>query len=357
MVLGKCFLHAAENAVSLGPFETAEGATYMYLKSYEYFQLAGGTDAKYMPAGATSYSARSVDAMVTIGKLFDDGRINGNSGTDREQPVMAKLWYTEALFTGWIPKEPRTCVYQYANSGNESDGAAADPWGGPGATVNSRGSCHSEWVDCNSFGRALLDAAVLETQRKFSLHYAMNNLPWGNKPFMTVGTVCEAKCLGIGQVDEKNKQQLRASGFLADFTCGEDGTWKGELLCPDVQANSALQLDFARASTSSPSMWRAENHTSLQPRWQLSAVEVPNPTGAAQVKCDWIDTHAIRGSNVWVFFELRTDNRDLDKFNASMAPTVHVYNAVYTDSDGSNVQYAEMYVVTLSDSSFVVMWL
>jgi hypothetical protein len=50
---------------------------------------------------------------------------------------------------------------------------------------------------------------------------------------MTVGTVCEARCVGAGTNKMgSDEAHLRSLGLVAAFVCDVDGTWKGELMCP-----------------------------------------------------------------------------------------------------------------------------
>jgi hypothetical protein len=135
----------------------------------------------------------------------------------------------------------------------------------------------------------------------------------------------------------------------SDFTCGDDGVWKGELLCPDtLAAANTGQSDYDVGETSPRSTWRADNLSTLQPRWQLSAVPLRTAASAvATVECEWVDTRAVRGTHVWVnfappgsTFNCKGDELDMN-FNIEHAPVVKVFSTAYTDM-GTIVEYKEL---------------
>jgi hypothetical protein len=188
---------------------------------------------------------------------------------------------------------------------------------------------------------ALLDVAV---NRSFD-----GNGFYG-RPMFLAGSTCTAVCLGstLTEGDGVLQETAGLTSLQSVFTCSDDGVWKGELMCPDsMGANREAEdtrLASQFASTSPRSTWRADDYSDLQPRWQLSATKLMKPPRAPFVKCEWIDTHAIRGTYVWVLFETANGSIALDDFNTSIsaAPTVNVYKTVYTDNTGSNVKHAEM---------------
>jgi hypothetical protein len=241
---------------------------------------------------------------------------------DAGEYVEARLHYEQALVLGWEPPQPR-CIWGHRH-GFAENGTAVEA-NGP-ASWNGR--CHSRWDTCDPMNAAILNFS--DAARAY------------NSPLFPVGSVCTAVCLGT--VDDAETFSLRS-----DFTCGADGVWKGELLCPDtLAAANAGQSGYGVGETSPRSTWRADNLSALQPRWQLSAVPLRTAASAVpKVECEWVDTRAIRGTHVWVHFappdsNYKSDGDELDmNFDIEHAPVVKVYSTIYTDM-GSIVEYKEV---------------
>jgi hypothetical protein len=281
---------------------------------------AVGSDEK-IETGADTYPERLAGAAAALGALYVQvpslpSFLPGQNSSDS-----ARRWYEQALLLGWEPPRPK-CIWGHrhgsAENGTEVRANGPASW---------NGQCHSSWDTCDPMNAAILN---------FSEARAFNS------PLFPVGSVCTAVCIGAG--NEAETYSLRS-----DFTCGADGVWKGELLCPDTfAAANTGQSEYDVGETSPRSTWRADNLSTLQPRWQLSAVPLRTAASAvAKVECEWVDTRAIRGTHVWVnfappgsTFNSKGDELDMN-FNIEHAPVVKVYSTTYTDM-GTIVEYKEL---------------
>jgi hypothetical protein len=152
---------------------------------------------------------------------------------------------------------------------------------------------------------------------------AAGNFPWLNKKFMPVGTVCVANCLGVG-VDDENAEELRVLGLVADFACGEDGTWQGELVCP----SSELAPEPAETAVSfDETSWRAESNPANQPRWALTAAYVGGDdiSVTPHYECKWVDTHSATGRYLWLVLSSDLDREDW--------PEIEAFETIFTGSN------------------------
>jgi hypothetical protein len=164
---------------------------------------------------------------------------------------------------------------------------------------------------------------------------AAGNFPWLNKKAMPVGTVCLAKCLGV-DADEENVDELRVLGLVADFTCGEDGTWQGELVCPSSE-QTPEPAETARSFDETP--WRAESNPAIQPRWALTAAYVSGDdiSVTPHHECKWVDTHSATGRYLWLAFSSDLDREDL--------PDIEAFETIFTGSNSDisrEVQYLSL---------------
>jgi hypothetical protein len=294
-----------------------------------YIKAGGLVGAGKIETGAATYPQRLAEAAAALGALYVKVPslppfLPGVTPQDS-----ARRWYAQALALGWEPPKSR-CIWGhrhgFAENGTEVDANGPASW---------NGMCHSRWDTCDPMSSAILD----------SIQYAEASRAF-NSPLFPVGSVCTAVCLGdeLGTVDDAEKFFLRS-----DFTCGADGVWKGELLCPDTSAAAnAGQLGYGVGETSPRSIWRADNLLTIQPRWKLSAVPLRIVASAVtKVECEWVDTQAIHGTHVWVTFappdsNFKSDGDELDmNFDIEHAPVVKVYSTVYTDTK-SIVEYKEL---------------
>jgi hypothetical protein len=304
-----------------------------YLQARLYYIKAGGSTAKEMDTGVETGSAAYLDrlagAAAALGSLYTKFTefFSGNHGIR----YGAYPWYTRALSLGWKPPEGR-CIWGHKR-GSDTNGTfvAAN---GP---ASWNGMCHSTWDTCDPMNRAILSVA-LSTGRIY------------NERLLPAGSKCTAVCVG-DELGDSDTAEIFAR--RSDFTCGNDGLWKGELLCPDADppmASNDGSVTSKIAETSPRSTWRADSHPSLQPRWQLSAVKsVAKANSKSTVECEWVDTRAIRGRYLWVYFAPQDDTFITNlggDFDIRHAPTVKAYTTTYTNME-SIPEYAEMYVFNL----------
>jgi hypothetical protein len=277
--------------------------------------------------GAKTYTDRLAEAAAALGALYVKAPNLPTFRFDATSTDSARRWYAQALVLGWEPPKPR-CIWGhrlgFAENGTEVDISGPASW---------NGQCHSRWDTCDPMNAAILNRVYFsDAVRAF------------NSPLFPAGSVCTAVCLGT--VDNAETYSLRS-----DFTCGDDGVWKGELLCPDTfAAANPGQAGSDVGETSPRSTWRAtgDNLSTLQRRWLLSAVPLhPAASAVTKVKCEWVDTQAIRGTHVWVTFgppasTFNSDGDELDmNFDIEHALVVKVYSTVYADTK-SIVEYNEL---------------
>jgi hypothetical protein len=294
-----------------------------YVEARLHYIKAGGlVDVGKIATGAATYPERLAEAAAALGALYVKVP-SLPSFPDATPHQSARRWYAHALTLGWEPPKP-TCIWGHRRGFAEND-TQVDA-NGP---ASWNGMCHSRWDTCDPMSSAILDnIPYYESARAF------------NSPLFPVGSVCTAVCLGdeLGALDDAETFSL-----WSDFTCGADGVWKGELLCPDtLAAANAGQSGYGVDETSSRSIWRADNFLTLQSRWQLSAVPLRVVGSAAtKVQCEWVDTQVIRGTHVWFTFS-PSDVDDVDtNFDIGHAPVVKVFSARYTDTR-SIVKYKEL---------------
>jgi hypothetical protein len=164
MALGKCYSEAASRAL----LPTLQHASYQI--SYQYLKLAGGTGAG-VGVGSAAYQARSVDAMVSIAKMFDSEFYNPTHGPNpvngKPQLVFnknAKIWYQEAIKRGWLPAAQK-CKYEFSET---STNPVSRVWAGPIASDHATVGCHSTWSTCDSVGQALMHNELKAETAAFS---------------------------------------------------------------------------------------------------------------------------------------------------------------------------------------------
>jgi hypothetical protein len=313
-----------------------------------YFSKAGGASAlndgseEAVPRGSTLYSERIADAAAALGAMYDSAVHNSDllpTVAPRKPTQLSQIWYEQALKLGWEAPQAK-CVYGHTHNSSKI---------GPQVEVTGpaswNGKCHSTWKKCDSMNRAIVGAKLTTGENIF------------NVPLFPAGSKCTAICIGAetsldSNIDAGGNIDADVNLLTSDFTCGTDGIWKGELLCPDSLGSTPSDMNtstFGLASTSPRSTWRADKHSILQPRWQLSAIKANGSYHESSVKCEWVDTRAARGRYVWVNFApvdyVRNNTGELDsKFDVADAPSVAVYRTTYTNMD-SVVEYEELYVL------------
>jgi hypothetical protein len=189
-----------------------------------------------------------------------------------------ELWYRRAIEHGYKNEIDGKCSLGSYNA------LSGDIFLGP---IPLMAPCHSSWAlskNCDALARAITTIDFNEASKRGG----NANLALQEKSF-PVGTTCFAQCIGMEGV---SFEQLGGVATTAAFTCGEDGHWIGQLLCPSVHVSSPQHwYNNDELNVGNESVWRAEDDPALPLRWQLATSRVEDPT--RRVACAWVDTRSV----------------------------------------------------------------